>query len=257
MRKPFFGPAVALLVAILTAGAAFVGLAPAQAQQAAAPLTMSIIDVAPNTPAVTTKPRPLTFTVQLVNTTSAPVHVTISVSRGDPIGSTAALNAAIGHPRAPSPALVSPLSVTADVTVPANQTRTRTLATTTATVAHDGVCLCHKAIYPFWFLGSYTTDGTSGEVTAQTFVPSFTSNPAKSTVSWVWPLLDRPHRLLRSNVFLDDVLADEVDTGGRLYRLLQVAQQASARVPMTLVTDPDLIDELAVMAGGHYLVKTV
>ncbi len=161
VRKPVFRLAVALLVTTLTAGAALIGAGPVQAQRAAAPLTMSVVDVSPNSPAVTTKPRPLTFTLQLVNTTSTPVHVSISVSRGDPIGSTNALDSAIAHPRPPSPALVSPLSVTRTVDLPANGApRRTTITTTTATTAHDGVCLCHKAIYPFWFIGSYTTGGT-------------------------------------------------------------------------------------------------
>jgi hypothetical protein len=124
---------------------------------------------------------------------------------------------------------------------------------TTTDISSDGqLCLCANAIYPLYFTADYkSTDGTSAEVAAaQTFVPSFTRAPAKARVGWLWPLLDRPHRLTQDGAFSDDDLATEVLPGGRLDQLLRVVERVAARqVPMTLVTDPDLIDELAVMSG--------
>lgn len=260
MRSPISRLAVSALVAILTGGAAFagaavVGTAPATAGATEPPPTMTVIDVSPNTPSVTRKPKPLTFTLQITNNSERPLHISISAARSDPIGSTEQLSAVIAHPKPPSPELVSPLTATTQVTVPGKGSQPAHIRTTTDTVPHDGVCLCQTDIYPFWFIGSYTVGDSSGQVTAQTYVPSFASQPKKSPVSWIWPLLDRPHRLLRSDVFLDDALAGEIGPDGRLYKLLQVVRKVSSTVPMTIVTDPDLIDELTVMAGG-YLVNT-
>jgi hypothetical protein len=56
-------------------------------------------------------------------------------------------------------------------------------------------------------------------------------------------------------VFLDDDLAAEVSPGGRLDRALAVVEQIAPTTPLTLLVDPDLIDELAVMAGGVYYVR--
>lgn len=251
LRSPVPRIAVAALVAILLSAAALVAAPAANARRVGPELTMTVVNVTPNTPQVSSKPKPLTFTVELVNHYTKPMDVSVSVARSDPINNIAALDSAIAHPKPPSPGLVSPLTATARTIVPVGKSVLATIHTTTAPFGHDGVCLCNELIYPFWFIGSYTAGDTSGQATAQTFMPSFPTQPKKSTVSWVWPLLDRPHRLLRPNVFLDDVLADEVSRGGRLLRLLQVVQQVSPTVPMTIVTDPDLIDELAVMAQGY------
>ncbi|MEP7020828.1 MAG: DUF6049 family protein, partial [Pseudonocardiales bacterium] len=61
----------------------------------------------------------------------------------------------------------------------------------------------------------------------------------------------RPHRLTGDTVFTDDKLAALVD-GGRLDRVLHVIETAGRQVAMTLVIDPELIDELAVMSAGPY-----
>ncbi len=239
------------VIAVLVAGAsAGFGAGPASASRATtATVTMSVVDVSPNSPTVSRKPRPLTFTLQLVNHSADPVTVsTISAARSDPIGSQDALDNAIAHPKAPSSTGVSPLTASAkNIVVPGNGTAPASIKTNTDVLVHDGVCLCANLIYPFWFIATYST----GTATAQTFVPSFTKTPVKSRVSWVWPLLDRPHRLLQSKIFFDDALAKEITPGGRLGRLLDVLKSVAPDVPMTVVTDPDLIDELVQMASGY------
>ena len=51
------------------------------------------------------------------------------------------------------------------------------------------------------------------------------------SVTWLWPLIDRPHRITTSTnggadaVFIDDDLAVAVATSGRLDRALQVLEQ--------------------------------
>ncbi len=253
MRRALARAVPAVVAAVLVAGSAVWSPVPADAQPVA-PVTMTVADVVPNSPHVTHKPKQLTFTVLLVNHTDQSLRVTtITAARSDPIGSQEGLDSAIAHPRPPSVDGVSPLSASAkNIILPPNRPVTEPITTTTDVFVHDGVCLCADLIYPFWFIASYSGPTGSGTATAQTFVPSFTKNPEhKATVSWVWPLLDRPHRLLQSKIFFDDSLATEVADNGRLDRLLQVIEQVSPDVPMTIVTDPDLIDELAQMEQGY------
>jgi hypothetical protein len=103
------------------------------------------------------------------------------------------------------------------------------------------------------------TDGVDQQLgVVLTYLPSFFENPAPERVSWIWPLIDRPHRLFQDNVFTDDQLAGTVASGGRLDRALQVVEAVAPGLPLTLVIDPELIDELAVMASttSTYTVRT-
>ncbi len=129
--------------------------------------------------------------------------------------------------------------------------------TTSPNAPEAELCLCRSAIYPLYFAALYTPPGGRAVqlATAQTYIPSFPKRPVKAQVGWLWPLLDRPHRLFSDRLFLDDDLAAEVAPGGRLDQLLSVVEKVGRKVPMTLVTDPELIDELVVMSK-HYEVKS-
>jgi hypothetical protein len=252
--------AVVLLVAGWLTSLATLAAAPPAAAKRPPDVSISVLDVSPNTPKVSVTPQPLTFTVQLTNNSFEQQHVTVTVDRSDPIGSRAQLENALANPQPPSPDQVAPLAATATKTLDPGRTTVVALHTVTSTeyhtaTDHHGLCLCIDAIYPIWFTATYQGATTSGTSNTQTYVPAFNAAPAKSRVSWVWPLLDRPRRLLQSHVFADDQLAEEVSTG-RLARLLDVAAQVSPDVPMTILTDPDLIDELIVMTKGYRVVTT-
>ncbi|MGY1839394.1 MULTISPECIES: DUF6049 family protein [unclassified Modestobacter] len=86
----------------------------------------------------------------------------------------------------------------------------------------------------------------------------------RTTVAWLWPLTDRPHRG-PGGAFTDDGLADQVAPGGRLDRALATIEQlprvpaaapgdSAPAVPVTLAVDPALLEELATMAAGDYTV---
>ncbi|MGY1843386.1 DUF6049 family protein [Modestobacter sp. SYSU DS0875] len=86
----------------------------------------------------------------------------------------------------------------------------------------------------------------------------------RTTVAWLWPLTDRPHRGT-SGAFIDDDLAGQVAPGGRLDRALATLEQltrvpaaapgdSAPAVPVTLAVDPALLEELATMAAGEYTV---
>jgi hypothetical protein len=91
---------------------------------------------------------------------------------------------------------------------------------------------------------------------AQPAVPT-----SRTTVAWLWPLADRPHRDA-TGAFTDDLLAGEVAAGGRLDRALAVLEElpttaplgVPGAVPVTLAVDPALLEELSLMAAGSYTV---
>lgn len=233
----------------------------AVAQPAPNSVLVTVLKVTPSTPTASTKPQPLDVILKLTNTTAEPLGmVSVHGARGNPISNHAALDSAIATPQPPDPSLVAPFAAKTALTVNlgAGTSRTVSYATTTSnTTSPSGVCLCQDRIYPLYFTVQVAATGALVG-SAQTFMPSFvadsTAQPVR--VSWVWPILERPHRSTRDTVFTDDDLAKSVAAGGRLDRLLQVVQGVGANVPMTLLVDPDLIDELAVMATGDYTVVT-
>ena len=239
----------------------------APAAAATLPLTdhsvkVTVLSVTPSTPTLSHKPQPLTVQLSLVNTTDQSLDkVTISGERGNPIDSQQALDQSIAHPKPPDPDLVGEFN-TADrkaVTTALGPRGTTVVQYRSSTdIPTDaGLCICHNAIYPLYFT-IHTTDVAGSDVTVgtgQTYLPAFKDKPRPVQVSWVWPIIDRPHRLSGDTIFTDDELAASVD-GGRLDRVLSVVRTAGSVVPMTLVIDPALIDELAIMSAGPYQYET-
>lgn len=95
------------------------------------------------------------------------------------------------------------------------------------------------------------TDPTQPGGTTQPVEPA---EPAsRTTVAWLWPLVDRPHRDA-TGAFTDDELAADVSAEGRLDRALDVLEElpgGGADVPVTLAVDPALVEALQAMAGGY------
>ena len=225
-------------------------------------VTVAVTQVTPSTPAAGVQQQPLQFQLTLKNTSDQTLNdLVIAAGRGNPISTQGALDAAIASPQPPDPSLVGAVPTKAPVTVSLSPAETKSITFATSaglSDVGDGLCICHNDIYPIFFSVTYTDAlGAVTDVgTAQTFVPAFDAAPPKVRVSWLWPLLDRPHRLTSDTVFIDDALATSVATG-RLSRLLQVAAEVGrSGAPMTLVVDPELIDELAVMSTGDYQVRT-
>ena len=223
-------------------------------------LTVTVLSVSPSTPAVSTTARPVTITASIRNTTAQNLlGVSLAAERGDPIGTQAALDASLADTGARSGG--RPIEPVTSVPVPvaAHATVTATFTTTTSRV-DDGthLCLCLAAsVYPIDVTARSTVDGTAQVLGgARTYLPAFDVVPtARLGVTWIWPLVDRPHRTSDGSVFTDDDLSSSV-AGGRLDRALQVVEGVASQVPMTLVVDPDLLDELEVMSRGPYTVQS-
>ncbi|MCW2648962.1 MAG: hypothetical protein JWP07_5071 [Pseudonocardiales bacterium] len=236
---------------------------PAAAAAAEAPLTkdsvkVTILSVSPTTPTPSTTPQPLTVRLRLTNTTDQSIaKVTVEGARGNPIDSQTALEQAIAHPQPPDEGLVGRFGTKAPVLTSLGPRASASVEyrSTSDTIPDDpGLCICQNRIYPLYFTAHATDLNGNDQVigAGQTYIPAFgESLPQPVQVSWVWPIIDRPHRLTGDTVFTDDDLAASVN-GGRLDRVLQVVESAGKQVTMTLVIDPELIDELAVMSAGPY-----
>ncbi len=225
---------------------------------------LAVLQVTPSTPPQSSTPYPLNITLLVTNTTDQSLtNVRIDVLRGDPIDNRRALDAAIARPAPPSPDLegtVTPLTKVVSVAHLGPRGQTQLVFPTNSEIPNEaGLCLCHNAIYPL-YITAHVVDASGADVqvgVTQTYVPSFKDQSYQQVqVSWVWPILDRPHRLAGDGTFLDDQLASLVTSDGRLDRVLQVAERTASTVPLTLIIDPELVDELAVMATGPYHVTS-
>jgi uncharacterized protein DUF6049 len=254
--------AAAATLAVLALGPGPAAAAPGHSAQRADGLRMFVESISPSTPVPTSTPRLLTVTIRLENTTDTDYKdVKLLGERGDPIANQSSLDTALATTTVPpAPGLPIPAVHPKAIDIPALEPVTATFtARYSRTDDGSGLCLCQDRIYPLYFSAHVTGDGGVDQRlgAVATYVPSFVADPAPDRVTWIWPLIDRPHRLFEDNVFTDDELAGTVVSGGRLDRALQVVERAGPTIPMTLVIDPELIDELAVMAGpSGYRVQT-
>jgi len=127
-------------------------------------------------------------------------------------------------------------------------------------------------------VGVTPTGGTETVGRLRTFLPWAPNDVPgvglPTQVAWVWPLADRPHRLVGST-WLDDDLAASISPDGRLGRLLAAgvaAEEQRSRprtqrerqlhiqlkkppavssVPVTWAIDPMLIQDVGAMTGGY------
>jgi hypothetical protein len=250
---------MARVAAALAVAAAGLGLGPVAAHAAPPPddsVTVRILDMSPTTAVSTDTPAPLTFTIGLTNTTDQPMRtITLAAERDAPVSRQSQLEQLMAHPVAGDPSGTQPMhSMDVADLAPHESTRVVYRATTSTLVSGADICLCLTGIYPIDFsVSAVGDDGVSARVGfGQTYLPYFQDRPEPVRVSWVWPLIDRPHRLDDDHTFIDDALATAVAPNGRLDRMLAVAEQVGPKVRLSLIVDPDLLDELAVMASGPY-----
>jgi hypothetical protein len=231
----------------------------AHAAAAADAVTMTVTGVDPVTPTASSAEIPLHIGIHLVNrSATAYPNVRILAERGDPIGNQQALDSAI---RNPSPPTVSgkdiPATDPVTVSLAAHGSADVVFSTTTSIIDQANLCVCGNQVDPV-FLSAHVTG--SGGVdqrlgATSTFVPVVDKPLPDVQVGWVWPLLERPHRLNGDTVFQDDDLATAVADGGRLDRSLQVVEQvAGTGLPLTVVLDPETVDELEVMSTEAYTI---
>nr|WP_246324250.1 DUF6049 family protein [Petropleomorpha daqingensis] len=137
----------------------------------------------------------------------------------------------------------------------------------TYTIPTASLQLTQDGVYPVLLNVNGTTGGGDrqrlGELS--TYLVQQPALPTgRTTVAWLWPLVERSHRDA-SGDFVDDGLAGSVRSGGRLDRALSVVEELprttpvgggnpTPSVPVTLAVDPALVEELETMAAGPYAV---
>lgn len=237
--------------AVLAAAALLVPVGPAS--QAAAQnrdrtdsVLIHVDSVSPSTPTPTTEPSQLTVMLTVTNTTSSDIdNLRILAERGDPIGNQSALDDAIANPVPPTSGLPIPADpAIAPITLDQGSSTSVEFRTTTSTVDDGtGICICSSPatgplIYPLFFTAHQVKDGVDNLLgLTSTYLPAFYAKPQPVRVSWIWPLLEPPHRFISDTQFTDDTLAESVSTG-RLSRALSVVEDVGPQIPITLLIDP-------------------
>lgn len=120
-------------------------------------------------------------------------------------------------------------------------------------------------VYPVRIEVRDRTNRVLGQV--DTFLPWFPTGVAAGSatrLAWVWPVTSRPHRAV-GRTFIDDDLAREITSGGRLDTLVSAATTAAAiplgapestaAVPVTWALDADLVDTVATMTTAYDVVS--
>lgn len=216
------------------------------------PVSVTLNSLSPRTPDAAKLDQPVVFAATITNNTDNTYSdVQLGLQRGLPITQQNLLDTALGSPPPTDFSVPHPLDLHQQLMPHGKLT-----ASYRTTVAD--LCLCFDGVYPYALVVSAVTDPDLGfaEVgRTQVFVPSFQQAPQPVSVGWVWPLLDRPHRSVDNDIFMDESLAGEVGPGGRLDRALQVPELLAGKVRLTLVVDPDLLDGLAVMTKGYRVRK--
>lgn len=228
-------------------------------------VSITVDDVSRTTANTSAAQAPLTVTLTVTNRSGAAIDgMRIEGERGEPISTQSALTSALAKVAAPTGHVV-PITPTTPVKLSllSGESRQVVFRTTTSSSTPTGLCACHdNAIYPLYFSAHVPSPADVDQQLgiAATYVSSFLQTPAPVRVSWVWPLIDQPHRLATADpatgqpLFTDDALAGSVGGGGRLDRALSVVEAVGGKIPLTLVVDPELLDELQVMATKPYRV---
>ncbi|MBA3252206.1 MAG: hypothetical protein H0T66_18330 [Geodermatophilaceae bacterium] len=235
--------AAALAVAVL----AVVPASPAAAATDTVTITVTSLD-----PVTVTPGAPIIVTGTVINVTDVTIRgLVIRLQRGSVLTSRDAL---ADNDDDASPAVdgFAPFVDLADA-VDAGDSVAFSYATTA-----EELGLSESGVYPLLVNVNGTPDGDVEQRVGElhTVLPFFATPPAAPTsVAWLWPLVDRPHRGA-DGLFLDDQLADSVAGGGRLERLLSLAE-ARPDARLTLAVDPLLLDDLQAMVVGYRTVTGV
>lgn len=257
-------PAAAAL-AILFLG---IALVPVTAPGAAAappptdPVLVSVESVTPSSPARVYTKKPLQIRLSITNQTAGTLSkLQLVAERGYPISTPEALAKSMADPTPPSggglpvPSTAKPAD--SSFSVGPGATVEVTFPTTTSIAPGAGICVCDDQVYPIFLSVHGRAAGGADTVlgTTVTYLPTFLKAPNRLRVGWIWPIIDRPHRLMSDTVFIDDELAAAVAPGGRLDHLLSVLEEVPDNTPMTVLLDPETLDELAVMTGPYRVQK--
>jgi hypothetical protein len=216
------------------------------------------IEVSRIDPATVAPGGTITLTMTLINTGEESLSgLSVRLQRGDPVRTRAELLAADADPDPPTAATAAFQPIEGTLTPGDSREFTYTTNTLDLQLGEDGV-------YPVLVnLNGAAADGEQRRVGEVSTYVVHTSVPAGGAtgVAWLWPLVEPTHRGADGR-FLDDDLADEVASGGRLDRALAAVERIPEVAPfggepepsvrVVLAIDPALVEGLAIMAKGPY-----
>jgi hypothetical protein len=256
-----------MVASLLVGGAVLLGALPAGPAWAAPaadtaagnrPVTVTVNRLEPRT---VVPGSPIEVSGTLVNNSQDTYSdLSVRVQRGGRLSSRDDLADDLAHPSAATSATAPFLAVPGDLQPGDSMSFTYTTTADVLQLTADGV-------YPLLVNLNGTRPGGDPERIGQLSTHLVVAQPvpaARTTVAWLWPITDRPHRDA-TGAFTDDGLAAEVAAGGRLDRAVSVLEdlptvpgtgpaQTDPAVPVTLAVDPALLEELSVMAAGRYTV---
>ncbi len=208
-------------------------------------------------------------------------HVVARVQRGDALDSPAALQAELADPGQPATSWTD-FGDLIDTIAPGATVPFRVTAEVFGTSSH-GLATGAPGVYPVMvnvnakFESGPSNGARVGELHALLTVAAVPIDPsipvavpvdpsippgtavpvlpptARQTVNVLLPLVDRPHRD-PSGAFFDDDLTALITTGGRLDRVLEASGDTTLPAgSVTLAVDPELLEELQLMAGGYFV----
>jgi Family of unknown function (DUF6049) len=261
---------IAMLVAMLPLAATF-GPAPARADDTTTPPAL-VVTLSSLRPVAPQPGDTLVLTGSIRNTTLDAVSgLAVQLRLGGSVGSRSEFDLYAGDPSAALPDNLSPVS---QATAAVPDTRLLPGATQRFRISVDVDTLAlPTTTWQVNELGIAATATTATGVfdtgALRTFLPwaprTVSSTPVQ--VAWVWPLVDRPHRAV-GTAWLDDDLASELTSTGRLGQLVAAADSAehpaprttgrhhrhkvtTRGVPVTWAVDPMLVEDASLMAKGY------
>ncbi len=236
-------------------------------------------DVSMISPTLVTATGPNTLSIAGTMTNTGPddmIDLAYRIQRGDALHSTTAVHDEIAQPSEPTahvPSTFNRMSGTlaAGASAP--------FAFSTALTGADGLDISQPGVYPVMVnvngavvLPTGPLQARIGELHLLVTVMGVPAggpaaepgtndreSPATPTpFNFIWPLVDQPH-LGVDGVFLDDDLLAAISPGGRLATLLDgLTSDATLALPpgaLTVVVDPQLLDELDRMTGPYRVVE--
>lgn len=206
------------------------GLMPVASAQAQGTATLSVTRLA-----ITTSAAGIEVDANLsITGPIAPAQVRLSVA-GAPIATRSGLDTST----APTGGVVRTFPATSAVA--ADQTLSIPIRTTLGRLA--------AGAYPSrWELRSGGTTVASIDL----LISVLSSRTTTATpVTWLWPIIDRPHRGI-DGVFIDDLLATQIAPEGRLTQLVTLARDQH----VVFVIDPGLIAAIEDMSDGYQVIES-
>ncbi len=221
-------------------------------------------------PTVVTAGGPATLTITGTMTNSGPedlVDLSYRIQRGEALRSTAAVHDEIATPSEPVARVPSGFEPIAGSLAPG---ASAPFAFTAALTGADGLDIRQPGVYPVMVnvngavvLANGPLEARIGELhllLTVLGVPGSTAPTPTGTptpFNFVWPMVDVPH-LGVDGVFLNDDLLTAISPGGRLATLLDsLTGPTMSTLPagaLTVVLDPQLLDELDRMTGPYRVV---